>query len=594
MKYKINIVSHNKKVLADKGSILSDIITRAEINLSRFCNKKGLCGKCFVEILKKDIPPLNKNEEVLLNQIGLNYNYRLACQYRVTEDLKISIPDESILQEAEVLTTGIDLPVLIDPPVKKYYLKLSKPEINNSFALLRIKKSFSFLGLLKESFKNDNLKIDLGLLKKLPGLLKKNNYNISLAILNNSEVLDIEPGNTVNKNYGLAIDIGTSTVIVELMDLNSGKGLDIEYKANLQMKYGLDVISRISFAYKDPGNLELLQRTIINQLNKMIRAILKRKKISKQYIYEAVIAGNTAMNHLFLNVSVKSLALAPYNAGFTKLPELGASKAGLNINHNGEIYIAPNIKSFVGGDISAGIIASGMIERKGNYLFIDLGTNGEIVLKKGREFIAAATAAGPAFEGMNISCGMMAVPGAVYKAEYKKRLKIYTIKNKKPAGICGTGLIDLVSIFLSRGDITGKGMITHNKKKIRITENIFITQNDIREIQLAIAAVKAGIKFLLDKYGVSISKLDGILIGGAFGNYLNIKNAQKISLLPPASPDKVIFLGNTALAGAKALLISGSLRKKIEELIDDISYCSLGMEPSFQEYFIEALDFKKE
>ncbi len=588
MKYNINIVSHNKKVLADKGSILSDIITRAGINLSRFCNKKGLCGKCFVEILKKDIPPLKKNEEDLLKQRGLNSNYtparRLSCQYRVTEDLKISIPDESILQEAEVLTTGVDQRVLIDPPVKKYYFRLPEPEI---------KKPFSFSGLLKEFFKNDNLKIDLSLLKKLPGFLKKNKYNISLAILNNSEILDIEPGNTLNKNYGLAIDIGTSTVIVELMDINSGKSLDIEYKANLQIKYGLDLISRISFAIRDSGNLELLQKTILDQLNKMIKAILKRKKISKQYVYEAVIAGNTTMNHLFLNVPVKSLALAPYNAVFTKIPELGASKAGLNINQNGNIYIAPNIKSFVGGDISAGLIASGMAERKGNYLFIDLGTNGEIVLKKGRKFIAAATAAGPAFEGMNISCGMMAVPGALYKAEYKKRLITYTIKNKKPAGICGTGLIDLVSIFLFRGDITEKGMITNNKKKIRITENIFITQNDIREVQKAVAAVKAGIRFLLDKYNISISKLDGILIGGAFGNYLNVKNTQKIGLLPPVDPDKVIFLGNTALAGAKALLISGCLRKEVEELIDNISYCSLGMEPSFQEYFIEALDFKK-
>lgn len=300
------------------------------------------------------------------------------------------------------------------------------------------------------------------------------------------------------------------------------------------------------------------------------------------------------MNHFLLGMPVKTLGVAPFHSVFTLLQELSSDDLGFKINPYGKAYIVPNIKSFVGGDISAGLIASDLPERKGNYLFIDLGTNGEIVLKTKEKFVATSTAAGPAFEGMNISCGMLAVKGAIHKAEFKNKLVLHTIKNKPAIGICGSGLIDLTSIFLERGMITSKGKITNKTKKIQISDLIHLSQKDVRELQLAVAAIKSGIRMILLKNELKIAQLDGLFIAGAFGNYLNVKNTIKIGLLPQIDEAKIIFIGNASLAGAKALLLSSSARKKIESLVKEIQYFSLATDPLFQEYFVGALEFGNE
>jgi uncharacterized 2Fe-2S/4Fe-4S cluster protein (DUF4445 family) len=324
----------------------------------------------------------------------------------------------------------------------------------------------------------------------------------------------------------------------------------------------------------------------------MIGQMLKKNKIDPSFVYEIVIAGNTSMNHFLLGLPVKTLAVSPFHSVFTWLSELSSDDLGFKINKYGKVYITPNIKSFVGGDISAGLFASDFANRNGNYLFIDLGTNGEIVLKTKKRFVATSTAAGPAFEGMNISNGMVALPGAVYRAEYGNRLKLFTIDNKPAAGICGTGLIDLIAIFLDKGKISSKGAIVAKTKRIPIFGKIYITQKDVREIQLATGAIKSGIKMILQEYSLKVEQLDGIFIAGAFGNYLNIKNSMKIGLLPKIDEKKIIFIGNSSLAGARALLLSSQSRKKIESLVKKIQYISLATKPLFQNYFIEALEFK--
>jgi len=324
----------------------------------------------------------------------------------------------------------------------------------------------------------------------------------------------------------------------------------------------------------------------------MIENLCKKNNIDFKSIYEIVIAGNTVMNHFLLGIPVKSLSVAPYNAVFNELEPFYAKDIGLNINPHGKVFISPNIKSFVGGDISAGLIAADLRNVKGNILFIDLGTNGEIVLKMDDKFIATSTAAGPAFEGINISSGMMAIPGAIYKAEYKdKKLILYTLKNKKPLGICGTGLIDLISIFVENGDISIGGKIANPSQKIEVQNGIYITQKDVREVQLAIAAIKAGIKSLLKFYKLSLNNIDKIMIAGAFGNYLNIGNAQNIGLLPYFPKEKITFLGNSSLGGARALLLNSDLKNEIFDLVENIEHFSLGADSNFQEYFVDALSF---
>ncbi len=582
MPYKVKILSHNKTATAKYGDLLADAIIESDIDLSLYCNRRGLCGKCFVEIVKGHLPPPDAHEKVLLKQKHLSEDFRLACKYKVMADTVIKVPEDSILQKIPVLETGMRLDLEVKPSVKKYMLELQKPDL---------KHPYSTLELVCKSLQKRNLIISLDTLQKIPITLKGDISKITAVIFKDAEIIAVEAGDTTEESFGLAVDIGTTTLVVELVNLNTGKSIDSLTANNSQMKYGADIVSRISLAYMDPENLGKLQEAIVGDLSRMIRQLLSKNKVNPTYVYEIVCAGNAPMNHLLLGVPVNSLAMAPFNAVFSSLPELPAQLAGFKINPNGKAYVVPNIKSFVGGDISAGLLAADVAGRQGNILFIDLGTNGEIVLKKGKRFMATSTAAGPAFEGMNISSGMLAFPGAIYKAEKKKRLSFHTIENMPPKGICGTGLIDLVAIFLDQGTITSNGAIKGKNKTIPITKNISLTQKDIREIQLAVAAIKSGTQMMLELHALKKDELDGIFIAGAFGNYLNIQNAMTLGLLPPIDPKKIVFIGNSSLAGAKALLLSEGARQKTEALARKIRYVSLASHSKFQDRFIAALDF---
>lgn len=326
----------------------------------------------------------------------------------------------------------------------------------------------------------------------------------------------------------------------------------------------------------------------------MIIKILEKNGIPPDKVYEIIFAGNTAMNHLLLGVPVNTLAVSPFHAVYHTLPEIKAEDLGFRLNPNAKAYIVPNIKSFVGGDISAGLQAIDLASRAGNHLFIDLGTNGEIVLKTTKKFVATSTAAGPAFEGMNISSGMLALPGAIHKVEKKGRFVFHTIGSENPRGICGTGLIDLIALFLEEGKISSTGKIKDGTGKISVTGKISITQQDVREIQLAVAAVKTGIRMILEKYRIKKESLDSVFIAGAFGNYLNIKNAMRIGLLPQLDPKKIVFIGNSSLAGARVLLLSKQARAKTEALIRKIHYISLATDLRFQDIFVDSLNFPNE
>ncbi len=582
MPAKIDILSHNVKITAKKGAVLSDIISEAGIDLSLYCSGKGLCGRCFVEIVKGELSPCNAQEEALLHLRNLGKNFRLACQYRVTGDVEISIPSTSILQKIPVLETGLRLDLDVEPSTKKYALVLEKPDLRNPHASLE---------LLERTLRKRNLQISLEALKKLPKILEGDADTITAVIFKGSDVISVEKGDTTKTNYGLAADIGTTTLVLELVDLNTGATIDSVVANNSQIKFGADIVSRISFGYRDSKNMEKLQKAMIGDLSRMTRQVLHTNKIKPDHVYEIVIAGNAPMNHFLLGVPVESLAMAPFHAVFQTLPELSAKQVGLKINPNGKTYIVPNIKSFVGGDISAGLLAVDWATKKGNILFIDLGTNGEIVLKKGQRTATTSTAAGPAFEGMNISSGMPAFPGAIYKAERKNRLSLHTIGKEPPRGICGTGLIDLVAIFLQQGKISAKGVIQNQNKTIPIAKNISLTQKDVREIQLAVAAIKSGTQMMLEVHTLEKEDLDAVYIAGAFGNYLNIQNAMTLGLLPPIDPKKIIFIGNSSLAGAKALLVSQQTKQKVETLVKNIRYVSLATNQKFQDLFISALDF---
>ena len=581
-KYSIEISPSKKNITVEENTLLADAIQKAGIHLRADCIHLGLCGKCLVKISNGHLPPLEEHEESFLLERNLDKSYRLACLFLIKSDLKIDIPEESILHEQYILKTGIKRPVTLDPPVKKFFIQLPKSTIG---------EPLSFTELLQKSLKKPNLSVPLEVLKTVRSILKKNHHNKTAVIHKDREIISIEAGNTSNQCYGFAIDLGTTTLVVELIDLNSGKSIDTLASKNSQTQFGADVVSRIGFSISTESNLLTLKNTVLENLNHMITELLLRHNIPSSFVYEIVLSGNTTMNHILLELPLHSLAQTPFNALFTSLPELSAASYGFRIHPHGKLYVVPNIRSFVGGDISAGLIASDLLNKKGNYLFIDLGTNGEIVLKTEKGSVTTSTAAGPAFEGMNISCGMLALPGAIYKIENTIPLRTETIQDQSAKGLCGTGLIDAVAVALKQGLLSQKGKILDESGKVFLTQEISLSQKDIRELQLAVAAVRSGIRMIMEKKSLSLDLLDGIFIAGAFGNYLNIPNSIQIGLLPTIPEEKIHFVGNSSIAGAKALLISSPLRAEAEVLSKKIEFFSLATNVQFQEYFVDSLDF---
>ena len=582
MAYKIEIVSHGRTITAKEKDVLADAIHRAGIPLSLYCNKRGLCGKCFVEIVRGSRPPLGEKERFWLEQKHLGKNYRLACQCRIGGDLEVNVPALFTSQAVPILPAIARSAIAPDPAVKKYFLELETPDIASPHSLF---------DKLMENLGSRHLDIPVDVLTALGRTLAEGKFKVTVTVYREKEILAVEPGNTMNRNFGLAIDIGTTTLVMDLVDVNSGKTLDTLAALNSQVKRGADVISRIAYASLAPQNALELRSLVLETLNGMIGRILSKNRLSPGSVYEIVVSSNTTMNHLLLGIPVDTLAVAPYHAVFSRLPALSARQAGFAIHPQGKVFLAPNIKSFVGGDITSGLLAARLSSKRGNFLFIDLGTNGEIVLKAGPRLVTTSTAAGPAFEGMNISCGMPALPGAIYRAEEGRTIKTYTLGNMSSRGVCGTGLIDLLAIFLERGLISPRGAILNSAKKIRVKRNIVLTQEDIRQMQLACAAIKAGIRMMLKANHLSERDLDGIYIAGAFGSYLNIRNSMAIGLLPRVEERKLVFIGNSSLAGARLLLVSAPQRERIESLTQKIRYVSLAAYPEFQDHFIKALEF---
>jgi len=580
--YSLEILPDGTKVRVRAGELLADALTRVGIPLSLYCHKRGVCGKCAVRIRAGLLPLLEAPEKAVLEKRGLSPDHRLACRFAVRGDMAVEILPESRLGKVAVLETGLSAPVTLDPQIKKLAVTLGKPPLSAPAAVTES---------LESLLRTPGLGFPLPALRGLKGLDSGSPRTVTAVLYGEREVVDVEPGDTSGRAFGLAVDIGTSTVVVELVDLVTGKCAGRASALNSQASYGADVVSRIAYAFQEPDNLKRLKKSIAHLLNTLAGELLEKSAVPRERVYEAVVAGNTAMNHFLCGVSVDPLALSPFHAVFAALPPFPAAEIGLELNPAARVYIVPNIKSFVGGDITAGLAACALAEKPGHALFIDIGTNGEIVLKKGQQFMATSTAAGPAFEGMSISCGMLAVEGAVHRAEWRDGFRLQTMGGGTPRGLCGTGLIDVLAVGLARGLIGRDGKIAGPEKKLRLGDRLSLTQNDIREVQLAAAAIKTGIRLMLREFQVPLKDLDAVYIAGAFGNSLDIRNAQALGLLPGIPDQKIAFVGNSSLAGARKLLLSAPARAAAESLAKSIVHVSLATRPDFQDEFVRCLEF---
>ncbi|MCJ7587724.1 MAG: ASKHA domain-containing protein [Candidatus Aminicenantes bacterium] len=587
MAFKIQVLSAPPRTIeAAYGESLSQALLKAGFPLNVYCGGKGICGKCLAEVVDGTIPPPDQEEAALLRRAGAGPRFRLACLLPVRSDLVVKIPANALLPRIQGLTAGILPSFDFDPAVKKFLVSLDRDRLSPPLLEAGV------ADLLKlppdDAWRRDSWP----LVREAIRSAGREPKVYTAAVYEEKALLDFAPGESSDEAFGLAVDLGTTTVVVELVDLVGGRILGKAFGLNGQSRFGADVISRISHAILTPSHAEELKEAALETLSGLLARAAAEAKIAPESIYDIAVAGNTAMNHFLLGRSVRTLSVAPFEAEFQALPPLEAYDCGFRVQRRAKLFISPNIGSYVGGDITEGLLATGLLNKPGHYLFIDIGTNGEIVLKAGDRFTAASTAAGPAFEGASLSCGMLAVPGAVDRAVWSDgALSVTTIGNRPPAGICGTGYIDLLACFLREGLISRNGVIAGGKSSIAVAAGIAVSQKDIRELQLAVAAVRTGVELLLRRHGLSPRDLDGLYLAGAFGNYLDIENGRAIGLLPEINLAKVRFVGNASLAGARAMLLSRRARSEAVRIAETVDHVPLAADAAFQDIYIRSLVF---
>jgi len=600
--YKIKIIVNGieKEQLIETNVNLLDILNNLGIRIEAICGGKGKCGKCKVILENPDsASPITSEEKRLLSQDEISIGMRLSCLVKPKDGISIIIPDSSLQKDQRILSEGISTKFNFDPAIKSIGIKLPRPKLGGDE---------SFLDYIKKELKRE-INVDYLSLKSMTDELNYENLEANLVVFNN-EIIGFKKNE--EKIYGIAVDIGTTTVVTYLIDIETGTLVDIESILNPQIKYGEDVISRITYSLNK--GVSILHNSIVDGINSMIKKLCDRNHINGSSIYEMAAVGNTAMHHIFLNINPRSLSVSPFTPVVSKNLDIKARDIGIEINPSGNIHVLPVISGFVGADTVGVLLATGLYKNDEISLAIDIGTNGELVLGNKEKMVSCSCAAGPALEGGHLGFGMRASTGAIESVFIDKDSfdTFYkTINNSKPRGFCGSGIIDIVAEMLKVGIVDHSGRIIENgsdrirknktnnhkefvvewKEKTDIDTDIVITASDIREIQLAKGAIMTGINILLEKMKISADKIENLYLAGAFGNYIDIKNAIRIGLIPNIPLERIKPVGNAAGEGAKISLMSNE--KRIEEniLIKKIDYIELASENNFNEEFVKSLKF---
>lgn len=597
-----------KKVNADSEDHLLKIAEQAGILIDASCAGAGKCGKCKIKVLSGFCNPLTDIERTLLSAQEIQNQYRLACCTYADSDLEVMIPQTHGGSNRKKKLTKLPIDFCPENRIISSCQKVPK-------ASMKYQKND--IERIQDAFLKSEMKLAPELLTKIhPAMDAKR--GLVTATFNDQTLVSIVPGDVSDSCYGIAFDIGTTTVVGMLWNLHSHELVDVEAKTNYQSVYGSDVISRIQFCNTSPENLSIMQQKVINCLNDILEELCTRNQINQEYIYDVSVVGNTTMSHLFLSVTPQSLARTPFAPVFCSAQNLQAKDLNLNVCPHANVYLLPNIAGHVGSDIVAMILSSGLYKMDGCHIAIDIGTNGEIVAVKDGNMVTCSTAAGPAFEGATITQGMRAAAGAIEAVEITSdNVILGTIDDKPAIGICGSGLIDIVAELLKSGIVDNSGrMITQTEAlemgihpslasrlngtapnvSFRLTSTdtetiVSITQQDIREVQLAKGAILAGIQTLMKTLDIEKEQIDSIMIAGAFGNYIKLENALEIDLFPVIPIEKIVSIGNAAGAGSSMALLSDRTRELASSIAAKTEHIELSMNMDFQEFYIYAMNF---
>ena len=613
--YQVTFLPDNINVTVKEGTNLLEAARAAGIDFGTPCGGNGTCGKCAVRLASGECETgsdLHLSEE--LKALG----YILSCTAVVKSDLSVEIPVQSrlrrhkvVLSERKVRENGGVQQDRMNPVSRKYSLVLPKPDLADSMNDLdRVQKSLR---------KDHGLETDITLecLRKLPEAIRKGDFEITVTVANFQGrwlIIDVEPGKTRKPAYGVAVDIGTTTVVAVLLNLETGEMVDQEGTYNKQSSYGSDVISRIIYGDEKEGGLTELKTAAVETINELLSILLYRNCLEAKDISSMVCGGNTVMTHLFLGVSPTYLRLEPYLPAAVRFPTVKAAELGIGIHPGAPVLTIPSVASYVGGDITAGVFAILPKASDELQLFIDIGTNGELVLGNSEWLVTCSCSAGPAFEGSGIQCGMRAMDGAIDSIEIDPvslEAHYRVIGGGKPFGICGSGLIYSLSEMLEAGiiDRAGKIIIPAGEDKggkIRMgaegpeyllvaasesgTErDIVITEGDIKNLLRAKGAIFAGIRTMLQQVQLEIGDIANVFIAGGFGKYINITDAVRIGLLPDLPEEKYEYVGNSCIQGAILGLLSLEALAEMEEISGRMTYLELSIGNQFMDEFISAV-----
>ncbi|OKY76149.1 MAG: ferredoxin [Desulfobulbaceae bacterium DB1] len=620
---KVTFLPDRTTITVEDGENLLAAAAGAGVYLHAYCGGDGVCGKCKVKIVEGEVAA-DRGQH--LKSTEYDQGIRLACQASVVSDVVVEIPaqmgkDGKALRRKPKTTRAISARSLealigkwdVDPPVEKRFLKLDPPSLEDNVPdLQRLLRA-----IRKGCYECKEPTYDHPeMLKELPFILREAKWEVTVLMLRGKRseepdrIIAIEPGNTTDRLYGLAVDIGTTTVGGILMDLNSGKVLAESSAYNGQIPYGEDVISRIIYSQR-PGGLRILQERVVHTINEIIQSVCRKVVISPSDISYIMAAGNTVMSHLLLGIDPKFIREAPYVPTCSQFPLTRAAGLGVMAHSSVRLFLYPSISSYVGGDIVSGVHACQMHKSPELTLFIDIGTNGEIVVGNQDWMMCTACSAGPAFEGGGIRHGMRASSGAIENFHIHPQTydpMIITIDRTKPRGICGSGLISIVSELFEAGVVDQQGKFNRSidhpriregldgyeyvlawSKDSLIGEDIVITEVDLDNLIRAKGAMYAGYLTLLDSVGMTFTDLDRIILAGNFGAYLDLEQAISIGLLPDINREKFFYLGNGSLLGAQISLDDHKRFRERSEVSKLITNMELSESPDFMNHYMAAL-----
>jgi uncharacterized 2Fe-2S/4Fe-4S cluster protein (DUF4445 family) len=609
----VHFLPFDVRVKVKSGTNLMDAVREAGLPLKASCGGKGTCGDCVVQILSGECQ--SKPSAALSGELA-DQDYVLACLAKVTGDLTVDLPhfeelyiksvaSFTLLEDEKENLSGTHE---INPVVTGIRLLVPPPTLEDNYSdLARVLRE------LRKMMSGAEFRCEYSVMKSLAPALREQGGRISVTLLADGPtrtIIDARPASCAKGVYGIACDIGTTTVAMSLVHLKSGDVVETALGLNRQIKCGEDIISRINYAAM-PGRLEELQNLVVATINSLLEKALEGHGISMRDVYYASLSGNTTMLHLLLGLEPRYIREEPYVPTFNNLPFVPARDLGLKINREARAYCAPAVGSYVGGDITAGLLVTPMLRDSDKVsMFIDAGTNGELVVGNRDWLMTCACSAGPAFEGGGVRCGMPATEGAIERIKISEsgEPEYRIIEDTKPRGVCGSGLVDLLAELLVHGCIDRQGKFRRERVGKRLVEgengtgflieraeksywghDLVITERDIANLIRTKGAVFSACALLLKQVGLSFDKIDAFYIAGGFGQHLDVENAIRIGLLPDLARDRFHYLGNSSLLGAYLILISDHNRKMVEEVARKMTYIELNTEPTYMNEYTGAL-----